>query len=223
MSRMTIGLLSEEAAQALSFGLEDDNKIGVLDPENEYTFYAKIEDAERIKRLGKVVTQEQWQIKVKKTNDNLASGSIRVRRIVEDGQERFVRTTKVDGRQLKDGLKESQELNFDSNAEEFAMFKSLSEGGMHKDRVTIPTGIDGLAWEVDLFILEAGQYAPWCKIDLEVSKPLLSQPPLPPVFTEVIRERGQEMDPASREIVNQIYAKYFITRNHQVVPIEGDL
>ena len=215
MTRLNISQLAQNA-QPYRLGLEDDNVVGRKDQENEYVYYARVDNPEQVKQLGTSVTQDQWQIKIPRTDKNRSGGSIRVRRIIEDGQERFVRTIKLSGPQGTDGLQKAQELTMPSNLAEFECFRDLAESGMHKDRVTIPTGQPGLTWEVDLFIMADGSYAPWCKIDLEVGSEMTSLPEIPPVFHEVIRETGPAMDQETRKVVTSLYDQYFTQRSHSL-------
>lgn len=192
-----------------AISLEDDTS-GVAGTELEIELYVRISDFNQLTRAQSVERQEQWTIKIEKTDKNQGKGNDRVRRIYDldtsqgGPAEKYINTRKLVLGQGK-RIEVSQEVSQDM----FLVTKALSEQGMIKDRYKFPIQGTDLCFEVDAFIQPDGMYAPWLKIDLENPPALL--PELP--FEVLERIDGRTKDPAEREKITQLYDQYFLTKH----------
>ncbi len=194
------------------FDLEDD---GSTHAEIERVYYGLISDKgwTQLKAMGQGERQEQWSYKTDK-------GSCRVRAYHDTNT--YEVTVKND----------NTETNSLVSKDFFTHFKSISDNGMIKNRYSFPIDTSGyssedkekwkgLKWEVDVFILPNGEFAPWCKIDLEVhSEDQLNdgtRPEFPIDFKEVIVNEGD-----AKKLVRKLYEDYFITKNTEV-SMESDV
>lgn len=185
--------------------LEDDGKTH---KEIERVYYGLISDTgwEQLKSCALVEDQEQWNFKTDK-------GSCRVRAYPES--KRYEATVKSD----------SNETNSDVSEDFFNHFRAISDNGMVKRRYTYPIDTskfssedkvkwEGLKWEVDIFYLPSGEFAPWCKIDLEVHTESQltdgTRPAFPIDLKEVIVNEGQ-----AKPLVRRLYEDYFIRKTEK--------
>ena len=129
--------------------------------EKEIVIYAKITDLSILSKADSVEEQEQWEIKLPKTEDTASSGRMRVRKIIKEGTTQYVYTTKteVTGGNLETSLEATEDT--------FKQFKLLASSGMVKTRYTYAIRGSELVWEVDVPILTGDNKTDWCKIDLE--------------------------------------------------------
>ena len=196
-------------AQALAMEAEDTSgKAGV---EIERELYVRVSDLTQLERAVSKERQEQWGIKVPKTKRNAAPGQLRVRRSEKDGKVEFIMTIKA----VK-GVGERRDVSMKVTEDVFDLFRTVSENGMIKDRFTFPVLGTDLVYEVDMFVMPDGSYAPWAKIDLE--NPPAKLPPLPIMVEEMID--GKTSDPNEREKISQIYGEFFLTPNPSV-PVDA--
>lgn len=153
-----------------------------------------------LKTAEHVEDHEQWSVKT-------PLGSVRVR---STDKANFSLTIKSANNETEEKI----------GKDAFEAFKAISENGMIKRRFTFPIDVEsmspfhraywrGLKWEVDVFFLPDGSYAPWCKVDLEVNtsiqKASAERPPLPIPYVKFLTDK-----PIDKEAVTHIYGKYFI-------------
>ncbi len=196
---------TEQTAEA-----EPDQKK--LKREDELVFYAKIVNFSELKAKS-AEYQEQYEVKIPKSDKNAIAGRIRVRKIVKgDKEPKFVLTTKT---KLPDGSE--YESDCKTTEENFIQFKYFCEGGMIKDRYSFPVeGYKGLKWEIDVFTGTNGLFHEWCKIDLEREDSgieLTNMPPFPIQLSDVITNQNGQRTPEEEAIVNTLYDTVFRTPN----------
>jgi hypothetical protein len=180
--------------------------------EIEHVIYGRITDFNQLKEASSMETQEQWEVRIPKTDKNAGKGSIRVRKTtIAGGDPVYVVTTKIP----TNGEGDKLELALPSNEDNFLQFKYLAEQGMVKNRYHFPIVGTDMVWEVDVFPKEGGGYHEWCKIDLEVKNRETPIPELPLVLENIILPEGfgrQDSEKAAA-LITQIYEKCFITQN----------
>jgi hypothetical protein len=178
--------------------------------EKEREFYVRISDVDQLKKAAKAEKQEQWTIRLEKTDKSAGAGQFRVRRVQIGEDVKYYFTTKViKGSGLRD------ENTIEVSEQMFEMFKVMAETGMIKDRYSFPVEGSDLVYEVDMFRKPDGTYHEWAKIDLE--NPPEQPPPLPVHVDEFID--GKTQDPDSRKRISQLYEDMFMTPN---VYVNGD-
>lgn len=196
--------------EAVSWVLEE-QADGTSAHEKEHTLYAKLPDQSGLKGASSMEHQEQWELRIPKTDQIPGEGAMRVRKTWADGTEgEYTRATKI---RVSDDDK--IEMVLASNHNEFLAFRFIAPQGMIKDRYHFPvTGTD-LVWQVDMFPKEGGGYHPWCKIDLEVDDLDAALPELPLDFEDVILpKRFKKIEDAEWEAqVTKLYDDYFLTKN----------
>lgn len=197
--------------------MEADVENGKLFNEREKVIYAKLKDISSLQGAESVDAQEQWMIKLPKTEKNAAKGQIRVRKIMPmvktvDGYEierhanpQYVQTTKAE-RDAEDRL----EVPIPVTKDQFDLFKLLAENGMIKHRFHFPVEGSDLVFEVDAFLNEDGTYNEWVKIDLEGAKEI---PELPFEVSEKIL--GSTKDEAEKKKITELYETVFLSVNEQ--------
>lgn len=183
-----------------------------LKKEKEFVFYGKIVDFNELKAKA-AEYQEQYEVKIPKTEKNATGGRIRVRKMVKgDKEPKFVLTTKT---KLPDGS--DYESDCKTTEENFIQFKYFCEGGMIKDRYSFPVeGYKGLRWEVDVFTGTNGLFHEWVKIDLEIedeSIELANMPPFPIQLSDVITNQNGQRTAEEEAIVRTLYDTVFRTPN----------
>lgn len=201
--------------QAFNVAMEEDVQDGKTFREHEHEFYVEIEDFEQLKSAESVDLQEQWNIKVDKTDGNSAKGALRIRQIYKgdlqggpnqkpQGEAQYVLTTKVN-----QGIGKRLEVPVPTTVDAFNLFAMLSDSGMIKHRYHFPVG--DLVFEVDMFLNPEGGYFPIAKIDLEVKNMSGEIPPLPiKVKSEIMGSSRSKEDQAK---IREYYDQYFITKN----------
>lgn len=179
--------------------------------EKELVFYGKIKDFGVLKTATSIERQEQFEIRIPKTDKNAIEGRIRIRKtVVKDEAPKYVLTTKT---KLTDG---SQfESNADSSEENFIQFKYLAEYGMVKERHLFPVeGHPNLNWEVDVFLTPTGGYQEWCKIDLEYQdSELTTIPTFPFELDELITNQDGQRTEEEEIKVRMLYDTVFRVPN----------
>lgn len=206
--------------------LEEANPAEVT-REKEYMFFFYLQDPSVLNSLTTKAKQEQWQILIPKSEDNLRGGSIRVRKEVTDMGVKFTQTYK-----LWDDEPGKDEIEYEIPQEVFEAHRALCSNGQIKTRYTIP--IDGtlglgpngkaLAWQVDVFKDKQGVVIPWVKVDLEVKEALDQIPKFPLEHTQaILHQRGERTEAEEaqvRKLLDELY-----TTNHQEtgnVPNDSD-
>lgn len=194
-----------------SIGLEE-AKDGKAVREKEHVIYGRLPDLNDLKKASGMEHQEQWQIKVAKTDKNAAKGRIRVRKTVtKDGAVEYVNTTKVEVGDTASG--DNIEVPIPTTEGNFLQFRFLAEEGMIKDRYFFPVPDSDLVWEVDVFKKPNGEYYDWVKIDLEVSDLDAPLPALPLALEDVITAKYGDRTDAEEARVTALYANEFIAKN----------
>jgi hypothetical protein len=183
--------------------------------EIEHTIYAKVVSPSELERAASKENQEQWEIRVPKTDGNAGDGSMRVRKTWQDGKEEeatYVRTSKVKMNDQGDKI----ELPMPSNKDEFTVFKFLGSNGMRKVRFVFPIIGTNLKWEIDMFPKPDGEgFHEWCKIDLEVKDRNQPIPEFPIALTDVILPEGYGRPTGGNEEgqVRALYDQFFMMKN----------
>lgn len=188
--------------------------------EIEHTIYARVVSMSELENASSMEMQEQWEIRVPKTEKNAGKGSFRIRKTqLKDGDPTYALTTKISA--SKDGDK--IELAIPTNADNFEQFKFLSEQGMIKHRYHFPVEGTDLIWEIDMFPKEDGTYHEWCKIDLEVKDRDAPIPTFPIDLADVILPEGYgRTDPEEAEkAITALYDDYFLTKNTYLAKLQS--
>lgn len=194
----------------------EEQSDGKLHREREHTLYARITDFAILKAASSMEHQEQWEIKIAKTDANAGQGKFRIRKtVVGDRPPEYVLTCKTNASSERG---DNLEVSVPTTEAQFAQFKMLSEAGMVKDRFFFKIEDSDLVWEVDVFYRKgaqpgSGDYEPWCKIDLEVPDLNLPLPPLPEGFTEVIANPYGKRTQQEETRVIALYHNEFIAPN----------
>lgn len=195
---------------------------GAANQEIEHVFYARLNgNRELFEKAAGREFQEQWEIKVPRTEENKAEGRIRVRHTAKtDGTEQYVLTTKTAG----DGKLARLEVAIPTTKDHFKQFKMMANGGMKKVRFFFPIQGSELVWEIDMFVndpvltaeeclAEGATFREWCKIDLEVKDRTALVPPLPIHFEEIITKQMGERTPEEEQHVRSLYESIFTIKH----------
>lgn len=192
--------------------------------EREYVFYAKLTDPSILEKASHVEQQQQWTLKIDKTDKNYCSGQIRIRRTDDNGKVSYVQTVKTpikptapsvlgNDAAVPDASQNMLEVAIDASEDAFNQFKMIADQGMIKTRYTFPIEGTELKFEVDVFHLANGEKSQWVKIDLEVDKPLESIPPLPEGFSEAILNQKDDQTDEEKQLIRSLYENVFLTKN----------
>lgn len=199
----------------LRIALEEQSD-GVARREKEHVFYARIPNFEILKEANSSEFQEQWEIKLPKTDKNAAEGKARVRMTVtEGGQPDFVLTFKTKASaQNGDNIETAVQVTEDL----FKQFRMMAEAGMRKQRFTYQVDGSDLKWEVDMFYKPGAQpgsndFWDWAKIDLEVMDMEAPLPPLPSGFVDLITKPYGQRTEAEEARVSSLYKNEFVLPN----------
>ena len=203
---------------AHSIAMEKDVQDGKTFAEKERVIYARISDFEQLKKAKSADHQEQWGLKIAKSDENFAEGQVRVRAVTPlalNGGEaapkptagaQYVFTVKA-----KQGMGQNLETPIPATADAFEVFKRICENGMIKDRYHFPVEGTDLVYEVDAFLKDDGSYHEWVKIDLETKDMGAELPPLPIVVEEQILDNTD--DAAEKAKIKELYSTIFLTPN----------
>lgn len=193
--------------------------------ERELVYHAILEDTSVLEKAVKKEVQEQWEIKIEKTEPsivprNLAGGRMRVRKI-NDG-EKYIFCSKT-----KDGDHQA-EVELESTEDQFNQFVSMSTGGMLKTRYYFPiNGTEGsfpdgefdgkIVWEIDVFKSHpaAEDVVEWVKIDLELPENWNQRRPFffPFKTKQMIKSQYGERTEEEEAIVSKLYEVDFMMRH----------
>ncbi len=190
----------------------EEAKDGKAVREKEHVVYGRLPDFNDLKKAESMEHQEQWQIRVAKTDANAAKGRIRVRKTVtKDGSVEYVNTTKVEVGEAGSG--DNIEVPIPTTEGNFLQFRFLAEEGMIKDRYFFPVPDSDLVWEVDVFKKPNGEYYDWVKLDLEVDDLSAPLPALPLSLENVITAKFGDRTDAEEARVTALYANEFTAKN----------
>ena len=197
-----------------ALALEADVADGKKFLEHEHTYYVELEDLDQLKNAASMDMQEQWNVKLPKT-ETVGESSIRVRKIVEgdvnggpnqkpEKEAQYVLTIKTEV-----GQQQRTEVPIPATQDAFELFKALCSGGMIKHRYHFPVE-DGLVFEVDMYLNPEGGYYPFAKIDLEVNNNTGEIPEIPLKLKSCIN--GDSENAKDRETIRSYYSDYFLTK-----------
>lgn len=201
--------------------LEAEDVSGRTSAEIERVVYARVKNFDFLDRAEGASRQEQWSVKVAKTDENAGSGSIRVRKVTnlrEPGAAvQFILTSKLDVGVVGSAAETSEQ----STVDQFNVFKYMANKGMLKDRYIFPIPGTDLKWEVDCFPKPGEMYHDWVKIDLEDWPRGKALPQLPMEFIEMMEGTKGEVAPENQEKISKMYQEIFLLPNTNT-PLGGD-
>lgn len=185
--------------------------------ERERLIFGKIKNVADLEKAGgNPVQQEQYEIKIPKTEKNALGGKMRVRCSTPVGSEEktYSFTIKTDlpiDDDTTTGIeKKVLEITKPSTEEVFLAFQYLAEGGMNKIRYEFPIEGTDLKWEYDIFTDAQGNIQPWCKIDLELpAEGLAEQPPFPIEMERIITSNVDQQTEEEKTILDTLFSTVF--------------
>lgn len=134
---------------------------GVQHQEIEFTMYVEVVDLEDIKKKAiRSERHEQWNVPLDRQT-NPSDSKLRIR-LIDDARPTIC--TKI----VKDHTPGAEEVEADITMDLFKALRQMCAEGYIKTRYVIPSNIQGLVWEVDVFYSNGGAQHPWVKVDLEV-------------------------------------------------------
>lgn len=192
----------------------EESSTGVAFREIEHTFYGRLTDFEQLKKAASFEHQEQWEVRLPKTDLNAGAGTIRIRKTVKTGEPEYVITTKTAAGNEGDKI----EVAVPTTVDNFEQFKLLSEAGLIKDRFHFPVENSELVFEVDVFYrpgaaVGSGEYCDWVKIDLECKNRTDAIPPMPIELQDLITAPYGKRSEAEEARVSSLYKNEFISKN----------
>ena len=214
----------QENEMKLAEGIEN---AGEAVREKEHVVFARLLDFSQLRQANKAEIQEQYGIRINKTEENAGSGKIRIRKITaRNGHVRYEMTTKSD---VSEGKIEVTVPTTEAN---FIQMKVLADSGMLKHRYVFNVKGTGLKWEIDAVPDGNGGYYPWVRAEIEVKdlKESLPDFPLkteeiifPPQFSEISEEEHKKK-------TDELYKRFFVTGNphlekdsgNQTTDLKGD-
>jgi hypothetical protein len=188
---------------------------GKVNKEIEHVYYGRLVNFDDLKKAENFEQQEQWELKIPKSEKNAGKGTIRIRKTIKgDSLPEYVLTTKTTANADGDRF----EISIPTTEQNFVQFKILSDSGMKKDRYFFPAPGTDLTWEFDVFIIKTDEdgknhYSPWIKIDLEVSSREATIPNLPIEITDLIVSPFGERTEAEEKKVTELYENIFRIKN----------
>lgn len=202
-----------------SLALEEDQVDGKIANEIEHVFYARLTDPSQLDLAKSKESQEQWEIKIPKTDENAAQGRMRVRKIVIPGHAdpQYVFTTK-----LTYGVGKSKEVSLPTTVDQFEAFKTLASAGMIKTRYNFPVEGSDAIWEIDVFQKPEGGNFEWVKIDLEVKNINDPVPNFPIDLANIIDGRPDFHSEDEEAKIRSLYSTEFLTKNPYLHEAPGE-
>lgn len=209
---------------------------GKLKREFEHVWFAHMvmEGVHRFPALEQAASweyQEQWEIRIEKSELIPANGTVRCRMtrpggdsFMDLGNPKYEFAVKVKG--ADGGVYECEE---EVSEDIFGTFKWLCGRGMEKDRYFYPVANGGLI-EVDMFLLpglaqgrlkgmknRGRDYCEWAKVDFEYSDP---EAPLPEIPFETVQlidggspHRKVKKTPEEDKILDHLFKEVFNSKN----------
>ena len=212
-----IGNIMEQHELRRMISNEAEDTSGRTAAEIERVVYARVSSFDFLERAIGAERQEQWSVKLPKTDENAGSGSIRVRMITnlrEPGAAvQYVLTSKLDIGKMGNCAETSEQ----SSADQFNIFKYFANKGMKKDRYVFPIEGSDLVWEVDCFQRPAGTtghaYFEWVKIDLEKWPAGKELPQLPFAVAEMVDGDKSNQTADTKAKIDRLYQEVFLLPN----------
>jgi hypothetical protein len=206
------GLMQQREMRGL-ISNEAEDTSGRTSAEIERVIYARVSDFKFLERASGAERQEQWSVKIPKTDENAGSGSIRVRKVTnlrEPGAAiQYILTSKLD----VGGKGHSAETSEQSSVDQFNVFKYFANKGMLKDRYVFPIEGSDLNWEVDCFPKPGELYFEWVKIDLEKWPSDKELPSLPFAVAEMIDGSEGQQNEETKAKISRLYEDVFLLPN----------
>lgn len=204
-----MSLFSILSREGVGTGLEDVVSDTII--EKEHVIVARLLNFAQLKKANKAVVIEQYMVKVDKTDKNVGSGSIRIRKVTDrKGNVTYEMTTKNN---VRDGRIETTTV---ANEMMFKQMQALAEGGMLKHRYSFNIKGTDFVWEVDVVPDGSGGYKQWCLCECEVSD-LDTQKPELPIETEEAYLSPSLNDKADEETFmakkREVLERFFIQDN----------
>lgn len=192
---------------------EAEDTSGRTSAEIERVIYARVSSFDFLERAIGAERQEQWSVKVAKTEENAGSGSIRVRKVTnlrEPGSAvQYILTSKLDIGQKGSSAETSEQ----STVDQFNIFKYLANKGMLKDRYVFPIDGSDCVWEVDCFPKPGALYGEWVKIDLEDWPSGKELPQLPFTAAETMDGDQANQTEETKAKISRLYQESFLLAN----------
>ena len=194
-----------------NISMEADSTQGV---EREKVFYCRIANTAQLENADHIEDQEQWELRPKETD----TGCIRVRKTTpvwksgESSEPTYVMTTKIYTGENGAVVETEQDVSPDI----FEAFKKIAPSGLVKRRFSFNIPGTTYKWEVDVFFDEHGDYAQWCKVDLEMDNLNETTPPFPIEFAEVISGNREIQSDEEKARIRGLFQTLFLTQNPAV-------
>lgn len=216
--------------------LEAEDGSGKAQIETEFVAYGKLDDLQQLLKAATVEHQDQWEIRLPKTDRNAAGGRMRVRKTMNaQGEIAYRFCNKITA-----GKGNSQiEVILEATLDSFEQFKRMAEKGMIKERFTFPvegrSRADGspLTWEVDLFYkpevvkqanfpdvvaanrkqMDFSLFHDWVKLDLELDSMDEAIPAFPIEMSEIIDKQTGQRSPEEETKLRNLYDLCFMVSN----------
>lgn len=196
---------------------------GTRQHEIEYVFYGLLSNPAILDAATEVEDQEQWEIKIPKTDGNATSGRQRIRKIMKvTGSSiattpTYELTTKIKLEQVDPSGQNSPnvetEISLEASPALFEVYERLAECGMHKRRYTVPIPNTNLHWQIDRFYQADGTLSQWCKIDIEVTTRSQKIPQEIPGFDHlIVNQKGFQTQEEQAQI-QELYNTIFLMKN----------
>ncbi len=174
--------------------------------ELEYVFFGKIVDFSQLEQADSKEEQHQWEVRAPRSDERKYFGNFRVRKIDD---EKYVLCMKV----LQDGSDAKDEIELPADKDLFEATAKIATSGMRKTRYNFPVPDSDLVWEVDVYYDAEGKQREWCKIDLEVKKPLEKLPEFPIELTELFTKQPNQRTDDERAFVQKLMDEQFVLKN----------
>jgi hypothetical protein len=195
---------------------------GQVSQETEYVFYARLENPQILVNAIHHEAHVQAQV-VLQAPDGDKSSRLRIRRTRtyvtatsdEWNEQVYVQTLKLDRRSSSGGIKASTEISDPVSAQMFMALLPAAKTCMVKHRYVLPVQGRSYHWEIDRFVLQSGEFSPWCKIDIEVPAGTLVSdiPELPAGFhlSSAIRNQRDQQTSQEGSFISSLYKDLFTT------------
>lgn len=185
---------------------------GSLHQEIEFCIYAELKDLDELKkRAVDVERHEQWTIPV---NQDKVDGKLRLR-LIDDTRPTMASKIK------RPNMTGCEEVESDISMDQFKHLRQMAVDGYVKMRYSVPSNIQGLVWEVDVFYGNGGTPHPWVKIDLEVKS---MNDPIPnfPISVSKAIYADDDLTHAEKLKIKSLWDKEWQKLDAGVAPLKED-